>query len=206
MASAAFFLALTGGAYAVAGNPFVARSGAISVCVQPGDNELHAVRPGTQCPSGDVALRLNQKGLRGRAGRRGATGLQGAAGAIGASGPQGTKGDTGAAGATGPPGPQGAKGDTGAAGARGRQDRRGLRVCQEQKAMQDLPEQTASAYPAPRCPQGTPTVLTAAAASRRPAGRLMPATARPAHLELAFSSPRRRALADQRSARPERTS
>lgn len=92
-ASIALFLALSGGAYAVAGNPFVGTSGAISMCVQPGTNELHALRRGDRCPSGYAALTLTQ-GKRGERGRRGARGPAGPAGARGPTGPAGGAGFT----------------------------------------------------------------------------------------------------------------
>jgi hypothetical protein len=47
MASIALFLALTGGAYAVTGNPFVGKHGVVSVCVQP-NNEMSVAAPGTK--------------------------------------------------------------------------------------------------------------------------------------------------------------
>src|SRR5690242_19716461 len=91
VASVALFLALSGAAYAVAGNPFVGRHGIISACVESegGSHELSLVRPGASCPSGATALTLNQKGERGKQGRRGATGVHGLKGDTGATGLQG---------------------------------------------------------------------------------------------------------------------
>lgn len=77
----------------MAGNPFVGTSGAISMCVQPGTNELHALRRGDRCPSGYAALTLTQ-GKRGERGRRGARGPAGPAGARGPTGPAGGAGFT----------------------------------------------------------------------------------------------------------------
>jgi hypothetical protein len=75
VASIALFLALSGGAYAVAGNPFVAKGGAIAVCVEPVNHEMHAARTGANCPRGYTAIMLNRKGERGEPGPRGATGV-----------------------------------------------------------------------------------------------------------------------------------
>ena len=122
-ASIALFLALGGGAYAVAGNPFVANNGSITACIQPVNDELKALPTGSKCPTGYVALTLNQKGERGKRGPRGATGPHGPRGLTGAIGATGATGPTGP---TGPAGPQGPKGDTGAAGATGPQGPRGL--------------------------------------------------------------------------------
>jgi hypothetical protein len=131
LASAAFFFALTGGAYAMVGNPFVAKDGSVTVCAQSRSDELTALPPGAKCATGYVTVRLNQKGQRGARGPRGATGATGATGLTGpkgdtgATGPQGPKGDTGATGPqgskgdTGATGPQGPKGDTGATGPQG---------------------------------------------------------------------------------------
>jgi hypothetical protein len=119
VASLAFFIALSGGAYAVAGNPFVGRKGTISVCVQAVTKELRAVKPGTKCPRGDVALTLKKTGARGKQGPQGASGQPGNTGAAGAVGSQGPKGDTGAA------GPAGSQGDTGATGPAGSQGAQG---------------------------------------------------------------------------------
>jgi hypothetical protein len=101
VASTALFLALSGSAYAVVGNPFVGRHGAISACVvsEGGGHELQVVRPGARCPRGSTSLTLNQKGERGpvgATGRGGATGATGPQGATGATGPQGPPGPTGA--------------------------------------------------------------------------------------------------------------
>jgi hypothetical protein len=119
----ALFLALTGAAYAVAGNPFVGRNGAISVCVvsEGGGHELQVVQPGTACPKGSSALTLNQTGKRGERGPGGAKGAQGLKGDTGATGPQGATGATGPQGATGPIGLTGPQGPTGATGATGPQ-------------------------------------------------------------------------------------
>jgi hypothetical protein len=65
VASIALFLALSGGAYAVAADPFVAKNGAMSLCVGPVNDELHAVRTGAKCPAGYAALTVNQKGRTG---------------------------------------------------------------------------------------------------------------------------------------------
>jgi len=121
-ATVALFLALSGGAYAVAENPLVGRNGAISVCVQAADQELQAVRPGTKCPVGDVALTLNQNGRPGKHGQRGARGPTGPQGPQGPQGPKGSTGPTGPQGPTGntgPTGPQGATGSRGPAGPQG---------------------------------------------------------------------------------------
>ena len=130
-ASAAFFLALGGGAYAVAAPSFVGDHGSVSVCVQP-NQEMSAAVAGTDCPAGWVPLAVNQKGQRGKRGRRGRTGrkgdtgttglqgLTGATGAIGATGLIGPQGPKGATGASGPQGPAGPQGNTGATGATGR--------------------------------------------------------------------------------------
>jgi hypothetical protein len=80
VASIALFLAMTGGAYAVVGNPFVGANGAISVCVQPSNHLLSVVKPGHKCPKHDIALTVNEQGQRGSVGSRGATGPPGPAG------------------------------------------------------------------------------------------------------------------------------
>jgi hypothetical protein len=116
VAFVALFFALSGGAYAVAGNPFVGKNGTVSVCVQPVFNELKAVAPGAKCPNGYVALTLNQRGKPGPRGSRGATGAQGPKGNTGAMGARGPKGNAGDTGAQGPPGPAGPQGSTGPAG------------------------------------------------------------------------------------------
>jgi len=121
-ATVALFLALSGGAYAVADSPFVGPNGVVSVCVQAVSDELQAVSPGTKCPNGEIALTLNQKGKpgkRGPRGARGATGPQGPHGATGPAGPQGVAGPAGPQGATGPAGPQGATGPAGPQGVAG---------------------------------------------------------------------------------------
>jgi hypothetical protein len=107
-ASLALFIALGGGAYAVAGNPFVGRKGKVSVCVQEGDRTLRAVKPGAKCAAGEVALTLNQRGKRGKRGLPGAIGATGAAGAAGARGLQGPAGAAGTPGADGTDGIDGA--------------------------------------------------------------------------------------------------
>ncbi|MGB0094847.1 MAG: hypothetical protein WBP81_20225, partial [Solirubrobacteraceae bacterium] len=133
-ASVALFLALGGGAYAVASNPFVGRNGVIVGCVRRSDEALRVVTVGATCPTGSVKVAFNEKGQRGTRGPigsrgaagpqglKGDTGAPGAQGTTGPAGPQGPKGDTGTTGAqglTGPAGPQGPKGDTGATGAQG---------------------------------------------------------------------------------------
>ena len=114
VASIALFLAMTGGAYAVVGNPFVGANGAISVCIQRSNHLLRVVTPGRKCPNHGIPLTVNQKGQPARrdrtAGTHGATGLQGPTGNVGATGPQGDIGATGAQGPAGPTGPQGPAG------------------------------------------------------------------------------------------------
>jgi hypothetical protein len=116
VASMALFFALTGGAYAVVGNPFVSNDGAITTCVQPVTDVLKAEPVGARCPRGYATITLNQMGQRGERGPRGATGPRGDNGAPGLPG---ATGDTGPPGPQGLPGPQGATGATGATGAQG---------------------------------------------------------------------------------------
>jgi hypothetical protein len=54
----ALFVALGGGAYAAAGNPFVGTGGTIQGCVRNG--ALDVVKAGNRCPKGTTALPFNQ--------------------------------------------------------------------------------------------------------------------------------------------------
>lgn len=81
VASIALFLALGGGAYAVVGNRFVGRTGAIKMCIQSASHVPLVVLPGAACPAGSTSLTLNQLGRRGRRGPRGAQGPKGKTGA-----------------------------------------------------------------------------------------------------------------------------
>jgi Collagen triple helix repeat (20 copies) len=114
MATAAMFLALGGGAYALSGVP--SSSGLFNGCVSKATGVLRVVSSPTLClgvrkrrgriiSQGEFAITWNQQGI------------PGAKGDLGAPGAPGAKGDTGAPGAKGDTGGPGAKGETGAPGA-----------------------------------------------------------------------------------------
>lgn len=75
MSTIAVFLALGGGA--MAATHLVSSSGAISACANAHTGALRAIRAGSKCHRGEVALSWNQ---RGPAGATGAPGAQGSAG------------------------------------------------------------------------------------------------------------------------------
>jgi hypothetical protein len=95
VATAALFVALGGGAYAAAGNPFVSSSGTLQGCVAKRGGPLVIIRAGRRCPHGKVALRLDQTGRHGSAGSTGIQGSQGIQGLQGVTGPPGGTGPTG---------------------------------------------------------------------------------------------------------------
>jgi hypothetical protein len=66
VAVAALFVALGGGAYAVAGGGYVSGSGTIQGCVKRG--ALDVVQAGKRCPRGTVSLPFNQRGPAGAPG------------------------------------------------------------------------------------------------------------------------------------------
>ena len=75
LALVALFVALGGGAYAAAGNPFVSGSGKIQGCVKSG--ALNVVKAGKHCPSGTTSLAFSQTGPRGKTGSSGTAGTAG---------------------------------------------------------------------------------------------------------------------------------
>ena len=105
-------LALVAGtttAYAAIAGPV--NNGVINGCyttkASSGSHALVLQDVGTACPSGDTAIKWNQKGP---------AGPQGPTGPAGPPGPQGPQGATGPQGPPGPQGPQGPKGDPGPPG------------------------------------------------------------------------------------------
>jgi|HubBroStandDraft_6_1064221.scaffolds.fasta_scaffold09947_1 hypothetical protein len=79
VASIALFLALGGGAYAIAGNRFVGPNGVVKMCIQSANHVPLVASPGVACPAGSTPLALSQRGKRGPRGARGPKGKTGPA-------------------------------------------------------------------------------------------------------------------------------
>jgi hypothetical protein len=100
LASAAIFVALGGGAYAVTG--LAAQDAVVYACAKKKGGVLRVVSKGKRCKKSERRVSWNAQGVQGT---RGGTGAPGAPGTAGAAGSNGT---TGLVGATGPTGPSGA--------------------------------------------------------------------------------------------------
>jgi hypothetical protein len=97
MATAAIFVALGGGAYAVSVLP--AADATVYACAKKKGGALRTVKKGKRCKRTERKLSWSTRGPGGAQGERGVAGGQGPAGATGAPGA------TGSTGATGPAGP-----------------------------------------------------------------------------------------------------
>jgi hypothetical protein len=75
VSTTALFVALGGGAYAAAGNPFVGKSGTIQGCVRNG--VLEVVKAGKPCPRHSTRLPFSQVGPHGNQGIQGSQGIPG---------------------------------------------------------------------------------------------------------------------------------
>jgi hypothetical protein len=87
--------------------------GCFKAAATNGSHTLVLQNAGSSCPSGDTAIKWNQRGPSGPQGPEGRTGHQGAAGPQGATGLQGPAGPQGVTGATGPQGVTGPQGPSG---------------------------------------------------------------------------------------------
>jgi hypothetical protein len=119
LATAALFVALTGGATAAGIVAYAKHAGTADNAKHLGGKTAAQIAATVRGPAGPQGAAgatgpAGPKGDQGAAGPTGATGPQGEKGAIGPAGPQG---DTGAVGPVGPAGPQGDKGDKGDMGA-----------------------------------------------------------------------------------------
>jgi hypothetical protein len=110
MATAAIFVALGGGAYAVSALP--ARDAAIYACKKKKGGALRAVSKSNRCKKSERKISWYVRGPKGEPGSQGSASAPGAAGAPGAVGAPGVAGTAGVAGATGATGPSAATPET----------------------------------------------------------------------------------------------
>jgi hypothetical protein len=100
LATAAIFLALGGGAYAVSALP--AKDGVVYACAKKKGGALRVVSKGKRCKKSERKVSWNSRGVQGPKGETGAPGAAGVQGAAGAVGPDGAPGPAGETGPTGP--------------------------------------------------------------------------------------------------------
>jgi hypothetical protein len=97
LATAAIFIALGGGAYAVTALP--SKTGVVYACAKKKGGSLRLIAKSKRCKKSERKVSWNSRGVQG---------ANGAAGAPGAAGSQGVPGAAGSAGATGATGPSAA--------------------------------------------------------------------------------------------------
>jgi hypothetical protein len=98
LATAAIFIALGGGAYAVSALP--AGSEAIYACKKKKGGVLRAVSKGKRCRKSERKISWNVRSIQGAKGESGSQGAAGAQGVAGAPGPTGAAGPAGTSAAT----------------------------------------------------------------------------------------------------------